>query len=184
MTVSCSVTNTGTRAGREVVQVYVADPEASVARPVRELRAFTKVALEPGATTTALLHLGSRAFSFWSTAVHDWVLEAGRFEIAVGASSRDLRLHSTIDLAAARVAAPLGESSTLEEWLADPAGAALLQEAFGTDSSGKPQGILGDPTLLTVIGNFPMTSLTAFPGIGLDAATLSSLLDAYSATTT
>ena len=179
VTVSCSVTNTGTRAGTEVVQLYVSDPEASVSRPVRELEGFVKVGLEPGATTTATFHLDSRAFSFWSTAVHEWVLEAGSFGIAVGASSRDLRLHTDIDLAAARVAAPLGETSTLEEWLADPAGSALLKQAFGTDSGGKPQGILGDPQLLTVIGNFPMNSLTAFPGIGLDAAALTSLLDAY-----
>ena len=77
ITVTCSVTNTGDRTGQEVVQLYVADPHAQVARPVRELKAFAKVGLEPGVTRTVTFQLGARDLSYWSTAEHRWVLEGG-----------------------------------------------------------------------------------------------------------
>ena len=90
--VTCRVTNTGDRRGKEVVQLYVRDPEASVARPVRELKAFAKVDLDPSQTTVVDLPLTARDLSYWSTTLNDWALEGGEFELAVGASSRDLRL--------------------------------------------------------------------------------------------
>jgi beta-glucosidase len=98
VTVTCTVTNTGARAGKEVVQLYVGDPESEVARPVRELRGFAKVSLDPGASATVTLHLGARDLSYWSTAHGGWRLEPGAFELAVGASSRDLRLTTTVDV--------------------------------------------------------------------------------------
>jgi beta-glucosidase len=62
--------------------------------------------------------------------------------------------------------------STLEEWLAHPVGAALLREAVGVDENGRPRGILGDDELIRVIGNFPISTLAAFPGLGIDHATV------------
>jgi beta-glucosidase len=91
VTVTVDVTNTGDRAGKQVVQAYVRDLESCVYRPDRELRAFTKVALEPGETTRVELELGHRAFAFWDVEAGDWSVEPGRFEILVGVSSRDLR---------------------------------------------------------------------------------------------
>jgi beta-glucosidase len=176
VTVSCSVTNTGDRPGKEVAQLYVGDVEASVARPVRELRGFAKLDLAPGATGTARFVLDSRALSFWSETVRDWVLEAGEFRFAVGASSRDLRVDTTVYVDAPRVAAPLGPMSSLEEWLADPAGAAALHEAFGTRPDGRLVGMLGDPDLVKVIGNFPMRSLAGFPNVTIDHATLDGMV--------
>ncbi|WP_241827776.1 glycoside hydrolase family 3 C-terminal domain-containing protein [Actinopolymorpha singaporensis] len=84
--VSVTVRNTGPVAGAEVVQVYVRDPECSVDRPVRELKGFAKVALEPGEGRTATMTLDRRAFAYWSIRHHDWVVEAGDFEVAVGTS--------------------------------------------------------------------------------------------------
>ena len=89
--VTVTVANSGPRTGAEVVQVYVHDVTSSVARPEWELRAFQKVALDPGETAHLSFELDRRAFSFWSAARQRWVLEAGRFELAVGASSRDIR---------------------------------------------------------------------------------------------
>jgi beta-glucosidase len=85
------VTNTGTRAGTEVVQCYVHDVEASVARPEQELRAFAKVSLGPGQSASVVIGLDRRAFAFWDPGTHDWAVEPGNFEIRVGASSRDIR---------------------------------------------------------------------------------------------
>ena len=170
--VSCTVANTGARAGTETVQVYVRDIEASVARPVRELRAFAKVPLDPGDSATVSFTLTARDLSYWSIGRGDWVLEAGRFEIAVGASSRDLRLVTDVDVPAPAVAESLSAESTLEEWLADPAGKELVVSAVGTDSDGRPAGILGDAELMRVIGNFPLRALSAFPGMGIDRSLL------------
>jgi beta-glucosidase len=96
VTVAVDVTNTGERAGKQVVQVYVRDPESCVHRPDRELRAFAKVALEPGETTCVELTLDERAFAFWDTEAHGWTVEPGRFEVLVGSSSRDLPGHAEL----------------------------------------------------------------------------------------
>lgn len=94
--VRLTVRNTGERAGSEVVQVYVRDVEASVYRPDKELKGFAKVHLRPRETTDVVVHLDRRAFSVWDTSAHDWLVEAGDFEILVGASSVDIRSLATI----------------------------------------------------------------------------------------
>ena len=92
------VTNTGTRRGSEVVQCYVADLDASVARPPQELKAFAKVVLDPGETTKVTLVLDRRAFAFWDAEGHDWMVEPGEFELRIGTSSRDIRRRVTVSL--------------------------------------------------------------------------------------
>ena len=178
--VTCRVTNTGDRRGKEVVQLYVGDPEASVARPVRELRAFAKVDLDPGETTVVAFALTARDLSYWSTRLNDWVLEAGEFELAVGASSRDLRLTATVDVAASPPPVTLDAMATLQEWLANPTGSALLHKAVGSDDQGRPKGILGNEELLPVIGNFPISTLAAFPGLGFTHDLVNSLVEQVS----
>ena len=104
------------------------------------------------------------------------MLEAGEFEIAVGASSRDLRLTATVDVAAPPLPVPLDGMSTLEEWLADPDGAALLREAIGTDETGRPRHPRQRGAASRVIGNFPLSTLAAFPGLGLDHETIDTVV--------
>ncbi|WP_420641605.1 glycoside hydrolase family 3 C-terminal domain-containing protein [Candidatus Leptofilum sp.] len=89
---SVDVTNEGSRAGQEVVQVYVRDEAAKVERPLQELKAFAKVHLEPGETKTVRLTLTEQSLAYYDTAVHDWVTAPGKFELLIGSSSRDLRL--------------------------------------------------------------------------------------------
>src|ERR671921_1823624 len=127
-TVTVTVANTGAVDGAEVVQVYVRDVASSVARPVRELKGFAKVALAAGTSQQVSIELDQRAFAFWSTRHHDWVVEAGDFEIAVGAHSRDLALHETITIDAPTVAGPLERDSTLQEWMNDPIGRQLIEQ--------------------------------------------------------
>ena len=177
LTVTCRVTNTGARRGAEVAQLYVHDEQASVARPVRELKGFARVDLEPGESATARFELVARDLSFWSETVHDWVLEAGVFRLSVGGSSRDLPLSAVVDVDAPRVAAPLTRMSSLQEWLADPAGAAALRAQLGTREDGRVAGMLGDEELQRVIGNFPMSTLAGFPNIALDHPTLEELVE-------
>ena len=88
---SIDVTNSGGLAGKEVVQLYVRNEHSSFARPRKELKAFRKVALEPGETTTVGFTLDERALSFWNPATHEWTAEPGDFELLCGSSSRDIR---------------------------------------------------------------------------------------------
>lgn len=91
-TVEFEITNTGKRAGAEVVQLYVQDVKASVARPAKELKGFQKVMLQPGETKTVSVSLDRSAFAFFDEKRGAWVAEAGEFKVLVGASGRDIRL--------------------------------------------------------------------------------------------
>lgn len=90
--VMLTVRNTGLRAGKEVIQIYVADDAASVVRPPKELAAFQAVTLAPGEERRITLNLPPRAFAFYDTVDRSFVIEPGRFTLHAGASSRDLRL--------------------------------------------------------------------------------------------
>jgi beta-glucosidase len=173
--VTCRVSSTGQRRGKEVAQLYVGDPQASVARPPRELNGFAKVDLEPGASQTVTFTLGARDLSYWSPSTADWLVEPDEFTLAVGASSRDLRL-TTLDVDASPLRVPLDGMATLDEWLADPAGSALVLDVVGTDESGRLRGMLADDDVRRVVGNFPMSSLAAFPGFGFDHRTLDEMV--------
>jgi beta-glucosidase len=100
VTVHVSVRNTGTRAGREVVQVYVEPPETSPVgdRPVRWLGAFAVVHAEPGERTTVPVRVDARAFRTWDTERSGWVTPAGTYRLRVGRSSSDLRHTVEVDL--------------------------------------------------------------------------------------
>jgi beta-glucosidase len=177
VTVRCAVGNTGGRAGREVVQVYVGDPAAAVARPPHELKAFAKVSLEPGAEQEVAFGLTARDLSYWSAAHRRWVLEPGEFHIAVGASSRDIRLAQTIVVTGRPPAQPLTATSTLAEWLADPVGGPALRAAFGTGPDGRPGGILSSEELVTALGGFPLSTLAVF-GAGITHEQIGQLIKA------
>lgn len=90
VTVSINVTNTGTREGDEVVQLYIRDVVSSVTRPVKELRGFKRVTLAPGASETVTFQLGEKDFRFWNKDMQR-VVEPGDFEIMAGPNSRDLK---------------------------------------------------------------------------------------------
>lgn len=87
-----TVTNTGSRSGSEIAQLYVADRDASLPRPAKELKGFTKISLMPGESRTVTIPLGPDAFSFYDPAVGDWLIEPGTFTISVGPSSAYLPL--------------------------------------------------------------------------------------------
>jgi len=175
VTVRCTISNPSGPAGAEVVQVYVSDPDAAVARPPRELKAFAKVSLEPGAEQEVTFTLTARDLSYWSAVHRRWVLEGGEFRIGVGASSRDIRLSAAITVAATPPPLPLSGTSTLTEWLTDPVGGQVLRDALGTRADGRPGGILGSEELLAIIGNMPLATLAAFPGLGVTGELIDTL---------
>jgi beta-glucosidase len=90
--VECEISNTGTREGAEVVQVYVQPKTPSVTRPPKELKGFAKVTLKPGETKRVTVPLNGRSFAYYDPTQRQWIAEAGSYGILVGASSRDIRL--------------------------------------------------------------------------------------------
>ena len=91
LTLTVSVTNTGKRAGKETVQLYIGDEEASADRPRKELKDFAKVELQPGETKTVSFDITTEALQFWSDKTHSWTAEPGRFKAYVCASETDVR---------------------------------------------------------------------------------------------
>jgi beta-glucosidase len=98
LSLQVDVTNTSTRAGQEIVQVYVRDVTASVHRPHKELKNFGKVRLEPNETKTVNITLTREAFAYWDDLQHAWVAEAGEFEVLVGSSSQDIHARASFEL--------------------------------------------------------------------------------------
>jgi beta-glucosidase len=147
-----------------------------VARPPRELRAFARLDLEPGASEVVRFRLRHRAFAYWSTraaglggAVRP---VRGRGGVVLAAYPRryDSGAHrACTGPATARGYAPL------KEWLADPHGREVLVRAVGTGTDGRPNGIVGDPGRIRTIGNFRLRTLAAFPTVGLDHAIVASV---------
>jgi beta-glucosidase len=95
--VTFTLTNTGTRTGAEVPQVYVGDP-AAVGEPPKQLEGFRRVSLLPGQRTTLTVPLGARSFAHWDTSSHEWVVSAGTYQVMVGSSSRDIVGQGTVTL--------------------------------------------------------------------------------------
>jgi beta-glucosidase len=93
--VLCEVTNTGSRRGSEVVQMYIRDLVSSVTRPLRELKGFRKVSLQPGEKVTVRLPITPDLLSFWNLDMR-YIVEPGNFEIQVGTSSRDSDLTKVV----------------------------------------------------------------------------------------
>ncbi len=148
VTVSLRVRNTGPRAGQEVVQLYVREQQPRLTRPDKELKAFTKVALEPGTETEVHFQLGMRDFALYDPRVAAWTVAGGGFDLLVGASSRDIRLQASVTLAAMPTPqAPFGRLSPLRDWMRNPASQARLQPVldalqqalFGSQISGNAE---------------------------------------------
>jgi beta-glucosidase len=97
ITVSCVITNTGTRAGEEVVQLYLRDKVASLVRPVKELRDFRKISLQPGESKTVQFTITRDKLSFYNEKLQ-WVAEPGAFELMIGSSSEDIRARAVFNL--------------------------------------------------------------------------------------
>ena len=126
------MTNTGDRAGYEVVQLYIGDDDCSMIRPAKELKAFQKVWLEPGETKTVTLELDRMSLAFFDDRVMQWVAEAGSFTLYVGAASNDIRLTRQINwLGDAGSQARFNIYCKVGDLLAHPEAKAVLAKYLG-----------------------------------------------------
>jgi beta-glucosidase len=139
--VRVTVTNTGDRAGREVVQVYTSLPTSSVQRPQRELKAFASVALEAGESREVVLTLRRKDLAYWDIRADRWVVEGGDYVVDVAASSRDIRSSAAVAVEGDAVSLPLSRTSSMGEVLRHPVAGPIVQAAIA-----QMMGGLGDST--------------------------------------
>ena len=106
LTVTCKIKNTGDVSGYEIAQLYVADKESTIYRPIKELKGFKKIWLNPDEEKEVEFELSKRAFAFYNVNINDWCVESGEFDILIGASSADIRLSATVNVTAAAADIP------------------------------------------------------------------------------
>ena len=172
-----TVSNTGTRRGREVVQAYVSVPGSAQQRALRSLGGFASVELEPGESREVEIVIERTELEYWDVRIDRFVLEPGRYEVVVGASSRDLRGRASIELPGDRVTIPLTLESSLGEIMANPAAAQVLAQAMG--SFPLPAGgsdALG-VDLQRMMASVPVERVVGFSGGAVTRAQLQQLLD-------
>ncbi|MGE5373792.1 MAG: fibronectin type III-like domain-contianing protein, partial [Bacteroidota bacterium] len=132
VTVTVDVTNTGSLAGKETVQVYVHDQKSGLVRPQKELKGFAKVELQPGETKSISIPLDFRAFAYYHPEYKQWITEDGEFDILIGTSAADICQSLTATLESTlRLPCILDKESTLNEWMMDPRGKQVISPMYG-----------------------------------------------------
>jgi beta-glucosidase len=176
--VSFTLANIGAHAGAEVVQLYTGRPPAEVRHPVRELRAFKKVYLEAGASHRVEL-LVSREDLVYFHAECGWVFEGGLYDLAVGASSSDLRLSGTVDIAGPQIKSPLTLWSLFGDWIDHPKAAPMLWKMI--DERGGFRGRIGDlyqdETGRGTVRGLPLLTMLQLPGMPFNEEEAAAILD-------
>lgn len=115
LNVTVSVKNTGRRPGKEIVQLYIRDVKSSVIRPVKELKGFKKLEIQPGEQKQAEFTLDKRSFAYYDTDRREWAVESGEFEILIGKSSADIVLKDTVQLTAEHKKVTFTPNSSLQD---------------------------------------------------------------------
>lgn len=171
--VSLKVKNIGRREGKEIVQIYVApkSPYREM-RAQKELKAFAKVSLKAGETKTVKITLAKRAFAMWSTALNDWFVPSGEYEILAAASSRDVRLCKSVSVASTqKIPLKVEPNTVLEELLEDetahefakPIFAAALKGMSDDSERGESsKAAVSDEMILGMMKSMPLRSLRSF----------------------
>ena len=169
--VRVDVTNTGKVAGKEVIQLYVRDVQSTVARPEKELKAFTKVELASRQKKTVTFTLDREAFWHFDVTRNAWTTEPGAFEILIGSSSRDIRLKESFTLVPEPRASRLHTGLTVQKLLDDPDGRAILAKHIGGFLLMADMSMAKNMTLEQIATNHPtFVSASLLAQIGEDLA--------------
>lgn len=133
LVVHVDVTNTGKVFGKEIVQLYVENPTEGAIRPVKELRQFKKVALNPGETRTASFTLAKRDFAYYHPKIHDWYVETGDYGILIGKSSREIVLKETVRVKnTLKLNTSITANTTFNELIKNPKLSKMITELIET----------------------------------------------------
>ncbi len=172
--VRVTVTNTGTVAGREVVQVYAGKPASELARPPRELVGIAVLVLAPGESRVAEVPVSLRELEKWFVG-HGWAVEEGEYHLEVGASSRDLRLGTHVSVAGADLRPLLHLESTIEEVLADPVAGPLIAAGLAEQAPDDVDDVEGSAQMMM---SFPIGRVIRMAGGAVSLNDIQALLDA------
>lgn len=127
LTVQVDITNTGSVPGKEILQLYVRDPQCSIPRPVKELKGFQKVFCQPSETKTVEFTLNKRSFAYYNVEISDWYAESGIYEILIGAASNDIRLRGEVNVESTNAPKKTYDQFvTMGELMQHPAGQQLV----------------------------------------------------------
>lgn len=174
--VTLKVKNTGNRAGKEIVQLYVADKTGAASRPVKELKNFVKVELQPQEEKTVEMELDKRSFAWYNTDIHDWYAASGEYEILAAASSRDIRLKKTVYVeSTTELPMHIHMNTTIGELLENPRTKgviegmtdSLIQHMGGSseeENSAASEAITKEMSL-KMMENSPLRSMRSFMGM-------------------
>jgi beta-glucosidase len=176
--VTVQVKNTGERAGKEIVQLYVRDVDSSVLRPLKELKGFDKVSLEPGEETAVSFELDKRSFAYYEVGEQDWIVETGQFEILIGRSSQDIALSETVTVRSTSDRKYVYDrNSTLADLMLSDKGIAFMQKLREL----LPFGNVADEDSKAMLEgfreSFPLRSLAQFSGGKFGEKELAELLE-------
>lgn len=180
--VSADITNTGKVAAKEIVQLYVHSMHKGISRPEQELKGFEKVSLEPGETKTVRFTLDSRAFAYWEARIHGWHVEGGRYQIRIGASSRDIRLTGELEITANK---PLPLTVTLDTTIGDiltlPGGAKAMEPLLKQLGGINTDGVQGDAATAAMmeaaLRYMPLHAIRSFAGDAVTDEALQHIVD-------
>lgn len=166
--VAIDVKNVGHMGAKEVVQLYVHSAHDGAARPEQELKGFEKVYIAPGKTETVEFELNPRAFAYYESAIRDWYVEGGAYEIRLGASSRDIRAAKTVEIEAGK---PIPVRVTMDTTFGDlmkiPGSQPILQPVMGgmmAQFGGVPEDDSMSGMMDAMVGFMPLHALKSFGG--------------------
>lgn len=191
LNVTVNVTNNGTCVGKEVIQLYVAKKEGTVIRPVRELRAFDKIELNPGETKTVKFTLNSRAFAYWEAEISDWYVESGAYEIQIGKSASEVMLSKEVHVESEKVIPKVYTmNSTLGEIMSNPKSRAMMESmgegmnvgahmASVADSQGG-EGVISQEMIAAMMEGMPLRQMMMFIP-GMEPEMIEQLIEALNA---
>ncbi|MFE4079123.1 fibronectin type III-like domain-contianing protein [Paenarthrobacter sp. YIM B13468] len=173
-----TVTNIGDRAGKHVVQVYVATAAGPVRRPARELRAFTKIDLQAGESRQVALTLDRRAFAYWDIELDRWVVPAGGYTIQVCADASTVLAEQEVTLAGDSIIRELTMDSTVGDWFAHPAvGPALMVGLTASMTEEQAKQAQENNDQLKMVESMPMQQFLAFTNGAFPPEALQSLME-------
>lgn len=161
--VNVTVTNTGARSGKHVVQVYVSTATGAVRRPLRELRAFDKVPLEPGEQRRIEFLLDRRAFAYWDIEIGEWVVPAGAYTVQVCADASTVLAEQTVMLAGDSLVRELTLKSTVGDWFGHPVvGPQLMAGLAASMTAEQAEQAQQNPDGLKMVESMPMQQFLVF----------------------
>ena len=133
VSLSVDIRNSGDVAGKEIAQLYIAPPKGDAIRPLKELKGFHKVHLEPGENKTVHFNLDKRSFAYFNMEIHDWFVESGNYDILIGSSSRDIRIQTSIQVNSTQsIPVVFNRNSLMGDILAIPEKAKIMTDLLGT----------------------------------------------------